>query len=60
MSVLSKLLALEPVDEHIVKMIVVAVELPADAVDFAALGADLAEARMVLPTRMTVVMSFGN
>ena len=46
MSVLSKLLALEPVDEHIVKMIVEKVDSPPDEMDFAELGADLAEGRM--------------
>jgi len=46
MSILSKILALEPVDENIVKAIVQAVGLPTDKIDFAALGEDLAGARM--------------
>ena len=45
MSILSKLLALEPIDENIVGAIVKAVALPAVKVDFAALGADLAGAK---------------
>lgn len=45
MSILSKLLSLEPIDEKIVQAIVVSVALPAVKIDFAALGADLAGAK---------------
>jgi hypothetical protein len=45
MSILSKLLALEPIDEDIVQAIVEAVALRGVKIDFAALGADLAGAK---------------
>lgn len=45
MSILSRLLSLEPIDENIVQAIVVSVALPAAKIDFAVLGADLAEAK---------------
>jgi hypothetical protein len=45
MSILSQLLALQPVDESIVGAIVEAVALPAVKIDFAALGADLSAAQ---------------
>ena len=45
MSILSKLLSLEPIDEKIVQAIVDSVALRGVKLDFAALGADLAEAK---------------